>query len=176
MHIYKITNCVNSKVYIGQTIQKNPKMRWYSHLGDARDGKPGHLYESIRKYGPNQFNWEIIDEADSLEKLNQLETKWIAHYRSLVECYNHRDGGGNSLHSELSKKRMSEAQKAAHARRRANGSNTHKEHKKHVWTAEHPKKGKKHVNGWSSEAKEKFSLQCKERNQVNNFYKNSKEN
>jgi hypothetical protein len=39
MHIYKITNLINQKVYIGQTVQKNPMMRWYSRLADARRGK-----------------------------------------------------------------------------------------------------------------------------------------
>ena len=51
MYIYKITNQINNKVYVGQTIQKNPTMRWYAHLADARNGKKSYLYDSIRKYG-----------------------------------------------------------------------------------------------------------------------------
>ena len=45
MHIYKITNNVNGKVYIGQTIQDNSKMRWYSHCDYARKGKKSYLYD-----------------------------------------------------------------------------------------------------------------------------------
>lgn len=121
MFIYKITNRINGKVYIGQTIQQNPKRRWYEHRAAAKGGGQQHLYQSMRKHGVESFDWEIIDKANDLETLNQLETKWIEHYRSLVECYNHRDGGDNSLHSNISKQRMSESQKAAHARRRSEG-------------------------------------------------------
>jgi hypothetical protein len=45
----------------------------------------------------------------------------MKEYNSIEEGYNIRQGGDNRLHSEESKQRMSEAQKAAHARRRANG-------------------------------------------------------
>ena len=76
MHIYKITNQINNKVYVGQTIQKNPTMRWYAHLADARNGKKSYLYDSIRKYGKENFSWEIIQEANSIEELNVLETYW----------------------------------------------------------------------------------------------------
>ena len=46
MHIYKITNRINGKVYIGQTVQKNPKMRWYDHCAAARNNEQQHLYQS----------------------------------------------------------------------------------------------------------------------------------
>jgi group I intron endonuclease len=177
MHIYKITNRINGKVYIGQTIQKNPKMRWYEHCAAARNNVQQYLYQSMRKHGVDAFSWEVIDKTDSLEKLNQLETKWIEYYRSLVECYNHRDGGDNSLHSELSKQRMSEAQKAAHARRRETngGIEKTKTRVQTVKTWASSKKGKPSKK-WSEEAKAKFSEKCKNHNQVNNFYKKLKEN
>jgi group I intron endonuclease len=122
MIIYKITNCVNGKVYIGQTVQTNPKMRWYSHQADARAGKKSHLYDSIRKHGVEKFLWEVIDQVTTIEELNELEAKWLAHYRTLGEVYNNREAGGNKTHSAQSIQRMKESQKHAHARRReANG-------------------------------------------------------
>jgi group I intron endonuclease len=81
MHIYKITNTANGKVYIGQTVQTNPKMRWYAHLADARRGKKSYLYDSIRKYGKESFVWEIIDTVTSLEELNLKEEYWLNFYR-----------------------------------------------------------------------------------------------
>jgi group I intron endonuclease len=165
MFIYKITNRINGKVYIGQTVQQNPKRRWYEHRAAAKGDGQQHLYQSMRKHGINSFDWEVIDQADSLEKLNQLETKWIEHFRMLVECYNHRDGGDNSLHSDISKQRMSEAQKAAHARRRTEGRDT--------WTRsdggamlgkKHPRKGTSGLWHYTEEQKEKQSILM---NQIN---------
>lgn len=170
MFIYKITNIVNNKVYIGQTVQQNPRMRWYGHLGDARGGKTGHLYESIRKYGPEQFNWEIIDSAKTIDELNILEVNWIAHYKTIGEVYNHRKGGDNSLHSKESIEKMKASQKAAHARRRAanGGKEKHPAPRSHkgktgVWKAEHPRKGTSGLWKMSNEAKIRLSIAATER-------------
>jgi group I intron endonuclease len=121
MIIYKITNHINNKVYIGQTIQTNPKMRWYSHQADARKGKKSHLYDSMRKHGVENFVWEVIAQAESIEELNKLEANWLAHYRILGEVYNNREAGNNKLHSEESIEKMRRAKKDEHARRRREG-------------------------------------------------------
>jgi group I intron endonuclease len=164
MYIYKITNVINDKIYIGQTIQSNAKMRWYSHVADARGGKPGHLYNAIRKYGVDNFVWQIIDTANSIEDLNLKEQHWLEKLRETNEVYNLRTAGNNKLHSEESKLRMSESQKAAHARRRQLGTEG-------GWKRidggpmlgkSHPKKGKPSKK-WSEEAKAKLSLVAKER-------------
>ena len=116
MYIYKITNTVNGKVYIGQTIQSNPKMRWYAHLADARRGKKSYLYDSIRKYGQESFSWEIIDIAVSLEDLNDKEEYWLNFYREQgIVVYNNRGAGGNKTHSTESIEKMRAAQKLRHA-------------------------------------------------------------
>lgn len=162
MFIYKITNLVNQKVYIGQTIQINPRMRWYSHQADARKGKKSYLYDSMRKHGINNFTWEVIDQCSNIDELNLLEKKWLSHYRSIVEVYNNREAGNNKIHSATSIEKMKESQKQAHTRRRIEGRNTHKEHKKHIWTVEHPKKGKSSTK-WSAEARERYKIIAKER-------------
>jgi group I intron endonuclease len=122
MVIYKITNIENNKVYIGQTIQPNPKMRWYSHQADARRGRKSHLYDSIRKYGVEKFIWEIIDVAKTIEELNVLEAKWVDHYRDIGIVYNNREAGNNKTHSKKSIDLMKEVQRISHARRRENGT------------------------------------------------------
>ena len=121
MHIYKITNLINQKVYIGQTVQKNPMMRWYEHQSDARNGKKSRLCNSIRKHGIENFTWEIIDQCSNINELNLLEEKWLLHYRSIIEVYNIREAGNNKLHSDESVLKMQESQRQAHARRRAEG-------------------------------------------------------
>ena len=126
MYIYTIKNLLNGKIYVGQTIQSNAKMRWYSHQADARNGKKTHLYDSMRKYGVKNFLWEVIDQAKIIEELNELEAKWLAHYRTLGKVYNNREAGGNKTHSAESIQRMKEAQKQAHARRRAENGGVEK--------------------------------------------------
>lgn len=163
MHIYKIINLVNNKMYIGQTIQKNPKMRWYDHCSRTRNGQKSHLYNSMRLYGIDNFVWEIIDSANDIDELNHKEQIWLDTYRKVTEVYNLREAGNNKTHSANSKEKMSESQKQAHARRRSTGTDT--------WTRQdggsmkgksHPKKGKA-CKKWSDEMKAAHSIRCKER-------------
>jgi len=121
MIIYKITNCINGKIYIGQTVQTNPKMRWYSHQADARKGKKSHLYDSMRKHEVENFLWEIIDQADTVEQLSELEAKWLNHYRLGGEVYNNREAGGNKTHNAESIEKMRRVKKDEHAQRRREG-------------------------------------------------------
>lgn len=157
MYIYKITNTVDNKIYVGQTIQTNPKMRWYGHLAEARGGTKHHLYNSIRKYSEECFVWEVIDTAKDLDELNTKEKYWLDTYKKTHTVYNVREAGGNKIHSDESKLKMKESQKIAHARRRAEGRDT--------WTRRdggamlgksHPRKGTSGMWNMPSEAKEKL--------------------
>jgi group I intron endonuclease len=155
MHIYKITNTLNNKIYIGQTVQKNPKMRWYSHLADARRGKKSYLYDSIRKYSKECFIWEIIDSANTLQELNNKEEQWLNYYRNQgCIVYNNREAGNNKTHSPESIEKMRTAQKLRHAttkvggwKRRDGGPMKGKDH---------PRKGTSGLWSMPQEAKEKI--------------------
>lgn len=78
--IYKITNLINSKVYIGQS--KNIYKRWYSHRCDYKK-KNLPLYYSMRKYGIENFSFEIIEECQ-IDQLSKKEDYWINNYNSYV--------------------------------------------------------------------------------------------
>jgi group I intron endonuclease len=161
MHIYKITNTKNIKIYIGQTVQKNPKMRWYAHIADARRGKKSHLYDSIRKHGQECFVWEVIDFAESLDELNHKEQYWLTHYRNLgVELYNNREAGNNKTHSPESIERMKQAQKLRHANNKVGGWK--RRDGGAMLGKPHPKKGKSSKK-WTDEMKAVHSIRCKER-------------
>ena len=122
MHIYTITNTMNGKVYIGQTVQSNPKMRWYAHLADARRGKKSYLLDSIRKYGDKSFVWKIVDCAESVDELNAKEEYWLNYYRAQgITVYNNREAGGNKTHSPESIEKMKIAQKLRHATTKVGG-------------------------------------------------------
>ena len=121
MYIYKFTHKETGRCYIGQTIQE-PNRRRLEHISNSRyTPKEYHFHNAIRKYGIESFTFEVIDSATSLDEMNLLEEKYVEKFDSISNGFNVRQPGGNRLHSEESKKRMSEAQKAAHARRRAEG-------------------------------------------------------
>lgn len=80
MLIYKITNLVNNKVYIGLTTTSLQK-RWNVHKCISK-WKNSHLYNAIRKYGIHNFSIEQIDSTDDFKKLGELERHYIALYSS----------------------------------------------------------------------------------------------
>ena len=79
--IYKITNTINNKVYIGLTNQTLHN-RWISHKAQASCGNEKHLYSSIRKYGVDAFTIEKIDESRDFKELGEKERYWINFYDS----------------------------------------------------------------------------------------------
>lgn len=94
--IYKVTNKVNGKVYIGQTIQ-SIKDRWYRHCGKSGLSKAEmntHFKRAILKYGKESFNIEILEEVDS-SKLDEREKYYIKLYDSYNSGYNSTMGGQN---------------------------------------------------------------------------------
>ena len=82
--VYKITNKLNGKVYIGQTTEGIEK-RWKRHCGyQINDGT--YFHNAIKKYGAENFTIEIIDKAKNQEELNELEFFYINKYNN--NCYN----------------------------------------------------------------------------------------
>lgn len=92
--IYKITNLLNNKIYIGQSI--HPEKRWKEHQQHAKacdDNYPIHL--AINKYGANNFSFEILEWT---EDYDNEEAKLIQEYNSLVpNGYNLIEGGHSPI-------------------------------------------------------------------------------
>ena len=95
-YIYKITNKINQKIYIGQT-SRTIAIRWKSHCYTAFCEKSKDydfpLYRAIRKYGIENFLVEEIDQAFSQEELDQKEIQYIEEYDSYRKGYNASLGG-----------------------------------------------------------------------------------
>jgi group I intron endonuclease len=74
-YIYKITNLVTNKIYIGRTTAKNAQRRWSEHKSKSK--KPRTLIEkALNKYGIINFKFEIIDQTDR-QHLPTLESDYI---------------------------------------------------------------------------------------------------
>lgn len=86
-YIYKITNLINNKIYIGQT--NNPNRRWREHCDS--NSKCIKLRNAIKKYGSENFVFEIIEGP--IANYNEREKYWITQYNSINEGYNIAEGG-----------------------------------------------------------------------------------
>jgi group I intron endonuclease len=103
--IYKITNNLNQKFYIGFTSQKNPKWRFNQHLSTARSKRKNNqpIIRAIRKYGEENFLFEVILEGDEKFLLDVKEPRLI---EELKPKYNVTLGGEGILgykHTEATK-------------------------------------------------------------------------
>ena len=95
--IYKIENKINGKSYIGQSA--NIERRWKSHRVSSKS-KNDILYQDIRKYGIDFFDFSILEEC-SQNELNEKETYWIKFCNSYIpNGYNKTFGGVNNGHSQ----------------------------------------------------------------------------
>jgi len=90
--IYKITNKINGKIYIGQTTRENPHKRINNHFIKSKD--KDLVYKAFLKYGKDSLDIEIICSTNTLENLNILEQFFIQYYGSLIpHGYNIKLGG-----------------------------------------------------------------------------------
>lgn len=111
MLIYKITNLINNKCYIGQTI-KTAEQRWKEHqshaFGSHLNDQNKTLYKAIRKYGLENFTFEVLqDNIETFEQLDKAEIYWIDYYNSFVKGYN-ETFGGQQYHKILPNKEIIE--------------------------------------------------------------------
>ena len=107
--IYLLKNNLNNKIYIGQT--------WAERLED-RMGKDGgqyknstYIYNAIKKYGAENFSYDLLAEVYSQNEADLLEDGYIVEYNSRNNRigYNLRSGGSCGKHSEETKEKIRQA-------------------------------------------------------------------
>lgn len=99
--IYKITNLINDKVYIGKTC-RDLTTRWKEHWSCALNKADNfYLHNAMRKYGQENFKIEQIDIANTIDELNLKEQEYITLYNALNNKTGYnltRGGDGNQLY------------------------------------------------------------------------------
>lgn len=96
--VYKITNKVNNKVYIGIS-SKGASARFREHIYAAEHGSPYKIHKAINKYGKDNFLFEVIDFCNSWDELVEKEQYYISLYDSKNDekGYNMTDGGDGTF-------------------------------------------------------------------------------
>lgn len=114
-HIYKITNTINDKTYIGQS--KQTSVRWRDHIASSKMTPEtlrfnSALYEEMREYGTDKFTFETIEEVSD-EKAYEKEQFWIKELNTLYpNGYNLTSGGEKGkFYSDITKERIGEKTK-----------------------------------------------------------------
>jgi group I intron endonuclease len=104
--IYKITS-PSEKSYIGQSKNIHYRFHIYRILHCKNQTK---LYNSLKKYGPENHIFEIIEEC-SLDQLDEREIYWINYFNSTSKGLNLKEGGCFGKHSEETKNKISKTKK-----------------------------------------------------------------
>lgn len=118
--IYKHTNLINGKSYIGQTSQEDLNKRWsdgHGYYAKRRNKNNTIFWNAIQKYGWENFSHELLEDGiKTLEEANKREAYWISYYHTFVEdpnCwgYNMTAGGSGVSHtvSESTKQKISKS-------------------------------------------------------------------
>lgn len=106
---YSITNKINNKIYIGQSIHCYERFK--QHRNSLK--KCGAIYRAFEKYGIENFKFDILEECDR-DQLDNLESYYIKLFNtiSLEYRYSNLNSGGNAnkIISEETRKKMSEGQ------------------------------------------------------------------
>lgn len=111
--VYKITNTLNGKVYIGQTVDyRKRKVGHFSYLR-RNAHRNSYLQKSFNKYGESSFKMEIIKEC-AVDELDKLEIYYMRKYNSIDKTlgYNMVIGGNtNKSFPDYIRQKMSRSQK-----------------------------------------------------------------
>lgn len=164
MIIYKATNIINNKIYIGAT-KYTLEQRKKGHIKHANSkNKPkGYFQKAIIKYGEENFKWEVIDNALTYEELMEKEKYWIKYYNSFGENgYNMCEGGGNTSgyrFSEESKNKIREKAKINNSLNNPFKGKTHSQELKDKWSKE--RKGRKLEGEWLKNIQKVRKKNCK---------------
>jgi len=124
-YIYKVTNKINGKQYIGQSICADIKNRWRQHK--AKDGIGKYLLAAYNKYGIKNFIYTIICICFD-EDCNRFEEEYINKYNTLAPNGYNLQKGGKRVYTKRENNKLSEEHKQK-IRNKLTGKKLTEEHK-----------------------------------------------
>lgn len=89
-YIYKATNRINGKSYIGQTVDYRSRVWQHQRCYEKEKCK---FHDAIQEFGFDNFDWEILKTCESKKEANQSERYYIEYYNSYRNGYNENKGG-----------------------------------------------------------------------------------
>lgn len=97
--IYQITNLINNKKYVGQSVDIKKRFREHIFSANHKNSKDANMpiHLAMAKYGTENFNCVILEEC-SKEKLDEREIFWIEQLQTYKNGYNANTGGGRHEH------------------------------------------------------------------------------
>ena len=152
MIIYKTTNLINGKFYVGQDSNNNPEYYGSGNL----------LKKAIKKYGKENFIKETLEDCSTEEELNEREKYWIKETRAQELGYNIAEGGqGGNTYTEETRQRISkqfkgrrvdpktiEKAKKTREKRKQENPDAYKMSEEHRKLMSEVHKGKVHPEEW----------------------------
>lgn len=168
MIIYKITNKLNGKSYIGQT-SKTLRTRWNQHCQSNRKRASPLIRDAIAKYGADNFEAVVLEICKTKDELNEREKYWIfAHGTFVPNGYNLTTGGDRVELAEESKRKIAQKLIGRPTGRKGISTGNPAWNKGKPWSIEmrkklsdaHKRPGYKPRSGWkmSEEVRLKMSL------------------
>lgn len=116
MIIYKVTNNINGKIYVGLTKQ-SLKLRWQQHVRSSITRPDAtYFYRAIKKYGKENFSIEVIDEAETMHELSEKEIHWIEKLNCCDRTIGYNCNSGGIDRYEVSKETRDRISKALKGR------------------------------------------------------------
>lgn len=163
--VYKITNKTNNRIYIGCTTQGliDRKSEHYSRCFNAK--RKSKLCDAMRKYGFDNFDFEIIKECSTTEEMFLSEIYYIGFYNSKESGYNLTIGGEGCIgykHTEETKKILSKLLSEKHPHRGKKYEDIYDKERAEEQKRKRAESVKKHWATLSNEDKEKIFKKASE--------------
>ncbi|VWB06761.1 hypothetical protein BLA6863_00133 [Burkholderia lata] len=106
--VYKVTNLIDGKIYVGQTVQTLWRRRRAHENVVAQS--TAYFHRALKKHGFENFLWEEVETCYSKEQLFAREIFWIEHFQCMAPAgYNSAEGGKGGAYLESHKQRIAEA-------------------------------------------------------------------
>lgn len=89
-YIYKATNKINGKSYVGQTVNYRSRIWQHQRCYEKENCK---FHDAIKEFGFDNFDWEILKTCENKKEADQIERYYIEYYNSYRDGYNENKGG-----------------------------------------------------------------------------------